>query len=52
MNNPLTPEQQVRFQLAASGKYPDTAALETVFQWVMGSKQTIIPVNKFEVVKQ
>lgn len=46
----LSKDQTVRFQLAMGGKYTEDQ-LEKVFQWVMGPKQTILPVNRFEVVK-
>jgi hypothetical protein len=52
MNNPLSLEQQVRLQIALAYKETNPEALDGIYTWVMGSKSSILPVTKFEVVKQ
>lgn len=50
--NPLSVEQQLRFQLAGRVPVNNIEDADKVFQWVMGPKQPILPVSTFEVVKK
>ena len=51
---PLNKDQTIRFQLAVAcqGRWASIESLEAQYQWVMGPKQSIMPVSKFELVKQ
>ena len=50
-NTPATTEQTIRLNMVLNLKELTVEQLDERFTWVMGSKSSIIPVAKFEVIK-
>lgn len=51
MPNEKAQEQTVRLNLALQMQNRSIEELEEIFQWIMGPKQTILPVSSVKVIQ-